>query len=342
MNLEERAKRKAKKWLKTIDEVQGVAVGEKVVGGQSTGRLAIVVFVNKKKPVAECAVIVPEMIKGVETDVVETGEFNALKTASAFASQPPSGSLPTPVFLTLPEAAASTDVADHRKRHRPVCCGISIAHKDVTAGTLGSWVRDSDGNIRGLSNAHVLANTNRGKLGDCILQPGPYDGGKVSKEYVVGTLHKTIPIRMNKRLGLFCRIARFFGYGSAQNFVDAALFIPTVPIDFRYLNGPALPIEWRDAIPGDKVFKIGRTTGYTEGKCLYVGATVTVNYGSEGTATFNDLDIFDVQSAGGDSGSSFCGREGEPVFSLLFAGSTTHTLGCARRNVKALLGVDVI
>ena len=63
-------------------------------------------------------------------------------------------------------------------RERPCPGGISAGHVDITAGTLGAWVKDkaNDQPVI-LSNNHVLANSNQAALGDAIVQPGPVDGG---------------------------------------------------------------------------------------------------------------------------------------------------------------------
>lgn len=64
---------------------------------------------------------------------------------------------------------------------RPKPCGVSVGHHAIRAGTLGCLARkhgDEDG-IYILSNNHVLADGDRGKIGDLILEPAPDDGGKL-------------------------------------------------------------------------------------------------------------------------------------------------------------------
>ena len=66
-----------------------------------------------------------------------------------------------------------------QKKTTPLKIGSSIGHYKITAGTLGGFVRSrDDGSVLILSNNHVLANENKGKKGDAILQPGAIDGGK--------------------------------------------------------------------------------------------------------------------------------------------------------------------
>jgi hypothetical protein len=73
----------------------------------------------------------------------------------------------------------------YQRRRRPIRIGLSVGHYNITAGTLGCFVRrQSDDAIAILSNNHVLADENKGKGGDAILQAGKYDGGTKSKDTV--------------------------------------------------------------------------------------------------------------------------------------------------------------
>ena len=74
-----------------------------------------------------------------------------------------------------PPGDIKTDI-DRTKYIRPAPGGVSIGHKDITAGTLGMLVQDKEtGEILILSNNHILANSNDAKIGDRIMQPGPHD-----------------------------------------------------------------------------------------------------------------------------------------------------------------------
>ena len=138
--------------LMAKENVIGVGVGLKTKGGKPSDTWCMLVLVEKKVAKDKLAKgsLVPEMIDGVPTDVVETGPVEAL------------------AFNT---------------KLRPAQPGFSIGHYNITAGTFGCLVRDlragdDESNIRILSNNHVLANTNAASFGDAILQPGPFDGGE--------------------------------------------------------------------------------------------------------------------------------------------------------------------
>lgn len=69
----------------------------------------------------------------------------------------------------------------YRREHRPPKMGNSVSHIVGNCGTLGCFVKNSQEEIYILGNNHILANLNRAKPGDIILQPGLKDGGNASK-----------------------------------------------------------------------------------------------------------------------------------------------------------------
>src|SRR5204863_5993102 len=125
-------------------------------------------------------------------------------------------------------------------RKRPLLVGLSLGHFRITAGTLGAFVRlRKGGQARVLSNNHVLADENRGKAGDAVLQPGAYDGGTAPRDRV-GTLDT------------FVRLKK-----TGANRVDCALAAldPKVAFDAATLTGvgtlsaaPPPPVEQLDLV----------------------------------------------------------------------------------------------
>jgi hypothetical protein len=145
--------------------VHTVYRGRKQVAGVRTKELAIVFLVEKKKPVGELAdgERLPASVASFPTDVVECEQPKALQ--------------------------------DPTKRHRPAPGGVSYGHVDITAGTLGGWVRRPDALWYALTNAHVGADVNRAARGDANLQPGPIDGGSPGAD-TLGTLDQRVHIHM--------------------------------------------------------------------------------------------------------------------------------------------------
>lgn len=197
---------------------------------------------------------------------------------------------------------------------RPMLIGGSIGHPGVTAGTIGAFVRDGK-EVCILSNNHVLANENMAQAGDVILQRARSDGGR-SPAQNSGTLKRWIP--------LVVRPARNF-VDAAIAAVDAAAIYPTLlrgggsDASDQHLRGLA-------AVQGaESVFKLGRTTGKTQGRVTAIELDdVVVGYGI-GRLRFNN--IIEIESLGpatfcqgGDSGSLIVNEHMEGV-ALLFAGS---------------------
>jgi len=104
-----------------------------------------------------------------------------------------------------------------------------------------------------LSNNHVLANTNAGKPGDLILQPGPFDGGLFPSD-AVATLERFEPIVLTQ----------FAGPG--YNLVDAAVARPQHSRNLTAsIIGAIMPLGVDQARGGTFVIKAGRTTQVTVG-----------------------------------------------------------------------------
>ncbi len=293
--------------------VVATGVGFKQTGAVRTGEVGIVCSVERKVPLAELASsdIVPRTLAGVPTDVVETGPLRLLSAA-------------------------------HRERHRPAPGGVSVGHRDVTAGTFGCVVRRG-GERFVLSNNHVLANTNAAEPGDPVLQPAAYDGGRIPAD-AIGVLERFVPIEMadgpstcvSARLAtrLLNGVARFLGSGARftasstrvpENLVDAAL---ALPLEDSLLAEEVLgigPVTGQTSAQlGMAVRKSGRTTGVTSGEIVQVHVTANVLVGTR-TARFTDQLMAGPMSQGGDSGSLVVDEAGRAV-GLLFAGSDATTL----------------
>jgi hypothetical protein len=312
--------------------VVGVGVGEKVSQGRSTGELSVVVLVRQKVPLVglQPEAVVPREIDGIRTDVVEVGLIRAFQART--------------------------------ERWRPAPGGVSIGHFKITAGTLGCVVRDRTTRDRLiLSNNHVLANSNDASPGDSILQPGPADGGQDGAD-TIARLERFCPIQYNVEpstcgvaesiANLGNALARMFGSNhrleviranaAATNNVDAAV---ARPLDERDILDEILEIGVvSGAVPatlGMQVRKSGRTTGLTSGEISVVDATVSVSYGPERAATFENQIVAGPMSQGGDSGSLVVSGAELKAVGLLFAGSEQSTIINPIQLVLDCLGVDL-
>jgi hypothetical protein len=312
------------------ENVVATGIGYKVKGGERTGTLSIVCSVVEKVPAAQLTrrAIIPQEVGGVPTDVVETGIFRALQ--------------------------ARTD------RWRPAPGGVSIGHKDITAGTLGCLVKDDQGTYI-LSNNHVLANSNAGVPGDAILQPGPIDGGRNPADkiaelarFVTISLPEPAPpsdCPIGRGIASLANLfARAVGSQTrlqavrpqaGENLVDAAL---ARPLNMGDLRGDILDIGTISGVKhgelGMAIRKSGRTSGTTSGEIQQVDVTVDVDYGSGRIGRFTDQLLAGTMSQGGDSGSAVLDSSNNLV-GLLFAGSDTSTIINRIENVFSALQVHL-
>jgi hypothetical protein len=288
-----------------LENIQGVGIGYKLAGESQTNELTTIVYVARKVSANMIAgqALIPQEIGGVEVDVQEIGEINAQ------------------LF---------------NKKVRPAPYGVSVGHYNITAGTLGCLAKPIKSPLKPplyiLSNNHVLADVNKGKAGDAILQPGKYDGGVIPGD-VIAKLTRFVPIDMTGKC----------------NYVDAAiaqtdpkLVVPKTVCKYP-VSDKVVPAKL--TMP---VKKCGRTTQFTRGRITDINFTGWVGYGNAGKALFcNQIVVQSVDakpfSAGGDSGSLIVTDEkaGNPV-GLLFAGSSTHTIANPIAKVLAALSIKIV
>ncbi|WP_233404601.1 hypothetical protein [Actinotalea solisilvae] len=255
---------------------------------------------------------------GPGVDVRRTGRIRAVPGRDAVVAQGVVGApergrsgdapRPRPPVVTA-QAVGETG------RARPLRPGVSIAHADVSAGTLGAFVRVG-GRLHVLSNWHVLVGSPSASVGDAVLQPGPADGGRDPQDRVA-----TLAAYAELRPGVTA-------------LVDAAVALVDegVDVDLAYPIGPVTRVaEVRGA---EEVEKIGRTTGLTRGRVTAIELDdVVVGYGAEmGELSFDDqIEVEGLAtgpfSRGGDSGSLVYLADGDEAagaaVGLLFAGSET-------------------
>jgi hypothetical protein len=232
---------------------------------------------------------------GLAADVRRTGRIRTLAV-----DDDPSRVRPRPPVITARSVGETGRV-------RPLRPGISIAHVDVTAGTLGAFVR-KDGVVHALSNYHVLSGSPQGRVGDAVLQPGPADGGRDPQDRV-GTLAARVDLVPGREATVDCAIA----------LLDDQDVDPTYPVG--RITSTAV------ALGGEQVAKIGRTTAVTRGHVTAIELDdVVVGYGEElGEISFdNQIEVESTGvgpfSRGGDSGSLVYRQDGVAL-GLLFAGS---------------------
>ena len=286
----------------------GVSVG-------SDGKGVVRVFL-----VRAGAASVVKSFEGVAVETQVTGEIKAIDPTAA----PSPGTDPTKRF------------------NRPVPIGVSAGNLNdlvylrtvCTTGTLGARLHGADGHYYALSNNHVFAVENKAQLGDPIIQPGQADNGcRSTSADQIGTLAAIVPLNFSR---------------TGTNTVDAAAgdvgtTSPTVD-NQTPSNGYGTPSSSTVAASvGQSVKKYGRTTVLTHGSVSSINATIKVSYGKGNRATFVNQIVFTGNNGGafsdsGDSGSLIVTETGNNPVALLFAGSTSTTIGSPINNVLTSLG----
>jgi len=296
----------AKKDVLSRANVVAVGHAQERVNDTKNGKETLTALVTQKKPETEIddQDIVPKEVEATKTDIIEVGR---VEIESDYPVRP--GQIET----------ETRDIETNQK-HRPFPQGSSIGHPNITAGTAGLilWKRkekEVGGDTivypepYGYTNNHVAANENKAEIGDPILQPGPYDGGKqIDGEYAVGQLEGYVELK------------------DEGNTVDGAWYsLKDEGMANSFVLGMGVPTEKADVSKGDILRKGNtRTTGYREGEVLMTDARVKVKF-SDGVKEFEDQIITKSISRGGDSGSAVFDKHGKYAGNL-FGGSSKVTI----------------
>jgi hypothetical protein len=205
------------------------------------------------------------------------------------------------------------------------------------SGTLGSLVQDQNSIQYILSNNHVLADVNKAKKGQLIIQPGlvDVDCSKIKSD-AVATFSRTVKIK----------------FGKKPNTIDAAIAaVNSGDVSPDILNIGEIAGTVVTASPGMSVEKMGRTTCFTTGSISAVGVNGTINYSDTGgkkLAKFVNQILIDSSGppdnfgGPGDSGSLIVTQESCPqAVGLLFAGSGDETQTIANPISAVLSGLNV-
>ncbi len=191
-----------------------------------------------------------------------------------------------------------------------------ISKSFCCSGTLGSLVKDSSGLQYILSNNHVLADTDLAAPGENISQPGLVDNNCRPATTVA---HFTVAPHLgtNVDAALAKLVAGTMNSGGSILGIGAP---NSTPVSAKINMGVA---------------KSGRTTGLTCGAVQSVNTSVKVQYqkgcnqGLKFTISYTNQVVVasSTFSAAGDSGSLIVSRSAAHPTALLFAGSSTTTVG---------------
>jgi len=304
--------------------VHAIGVGYKMVNGLPAQDAGLVVRVHVVQKIAPSLLSprdrIPEQIDGIPTDIIESAPAFAIAKAAAAAAV---------------AAPACTD--RRREAQRPLIAGISTAHEDITAGTLGYFCKslrhgDDPRTIYMLSNNHVLANVNMGAPGDRIYQPGPADGGDVASHVANLVRYKTIDLSGN------------------PNKVDCAIASLVPGIEWRPGICSVGKVDGTTAATvGMAVCKHGRTSGFTRGSVTDVNydALIGMDHSNPSVAAlFQDQMRIESPNMtafglGGDSGSLVVQEAKMSAVGLYFAGPPSGQYGVANQISDVLTELEI-
>lgn len=302
------------------DNVVGYGDGKKVVGGTITDKEAKVIFVKEKLPEAQLKPeeVIPKEMNGKPTDVIEIGEVEAL------------------------------DI-DRTERMRPCEAGMSIGHKDITAGTFGGVVRKKvmryDTKCKKVEAPNWLRWLVDKMTGGKILTTEDI-GVEEERRLIISNNHVLAATQLvgdPSRVGdeilqpgpidggkldtdVIATLYEVIPLDEFENTMDVALALPIHDQDIKEgIVEIGVPQGVNDNIKyGQMVQKSGRTTGRKSAKVITTGTTIYVNFG-EKRLQFNNQIVSECISAGGDSGSLVLDDK-KNVVGLLFAGSDKATI----------------
>ena len=299
------------------NNVTGLDIGYKYVGGQRTDDIVVRIHVREKIPetALEAAQVFPRDIDGIPVDIIQA------------------------VYESADESAVVTreTLFQRQRRQSVIQPGLSISHPNVSAGTFGTVVYD---NLTGrpcmLSNWHVIVGSNNASPGDDIIQPGFADGGRLPQDRV-GQLERSIL--------------------NAEGDAAIAVIDLTSgrSLDLTQYETGVTVQSARMAKIGDILGKSGRTTGVTQGRVDGFGAyTIPYSVGARTIQGFKIVPVIDGNpnndeiSSGGDSGSIWYDSDTHEGIGLHFAGETSpnprqeHAISCHLPIVLDALNISLM
>lgn len=283
-----RAKRYWAPRLRRLANVVGVGIGAELVGGDSTGRSCLRVYVERKVELGQLRPgdRIPERLP------VPRGNGNGFEV----------------------EREVAVDVIDagpiraHGKV-RPLKMGHECTREPprfFRSGTMGAIVEDQHGRRYLLSNNHVLANLNRADTGDPVFQPDAMDSDRV------GELARWVPLRRRGPNRVDAALARLGAVPERGTWVDG----------FGAVREVARRIP-----PNARVLLRGAAQRKERGRVVDHDWRGVIDYGRGGRMEFDDLFVIDALTSTGDSGALVFTRT-RRALGLVIGGNALYTFCC--------------
>lgn len=296
--------KRVRHWLKH-GSIQGFGIGRKMTAGKVTQRLALRVYVDRKRPIAALgkravrpSVKVPWASTPVLTDVIEIGTMR-LHTNGG--------------------------------KVRPAIPGYGIGVGD-RYGTLGCVVKckGAEG-LYLLTSGHVIAVNGVAGMGTAIMQPAARDGGTLPADRL-GRLQASVPIDFAPT-----------GYPNRCDAAIAHFDSPVnATPDIRILGRPTGVSQL--IVEGMGIQKTGYTTDCTHGVVQDAHFVLAIAYptatGGTRRVGFRDMVLCSHYADAGDSGAAILNVRRELV-GLHFSGSESASVFCRISYVFSALGLEL-
>lgn len=263
----------------------GVAIARKEVGGRTTDTLSITVYVRNKRADVSAEELVPPVIGGFPTDVVEEDKrrFELLAT-------------------------------DPFAQHDPLFGGIAIATWELPRdyGSIGCFIHTTGSPNVGIAEGDYLLTCQHVLVGAVpddhrVIQPS-YEGDEPPDKYFCGNW-----VAGYQTADSDCAIVRVI-WRSFENEVPNYPWWP----GRRSIKGVGM------AAPGDEVYKYGATTKFTKGVVDRVNYTSPEGTRTHVVLIRSEKGPADVWIAEGDSGSVAIRQDDDFVVALNFGGDPDH------------------
>jgi hypothetical protein len=259
---------------------------------------------------------------------VSQADTTASGTATVTVVPDNANALPIPVELGS-TGSNFKDFVNNTTKNTITCCG----------GTLGSLVTRG-GTQYILSNTHVLARSDAASIGDAIVQPGLIDTPTCTTAgtTTVANLSQFFNLQTSPTPNIDAAIAQVVA-GKVDPagkivYLGATTDSNGVPVAEAPQGGSGLPTS--SVSVGRPVAKSGRSTGLTcstvEATTISTSVDYTVNCDGTGTKFtvnyVNQIGVIGGDFSGeGDSGSLIVTQDTATPVALLYAGSSTDTVG---------------
>lgn len=300
--------------------IVAVGNGNKEVNGVNTNIPGLVFFVKKKVStnLLNPLMIIPKRINGVITDVLEEGEGKAERTYY-------NKSYLKAFYKSMPALGGG-------------CLSIDVSEDKMYISTLGYTVteRRTRESIYFLASAHFLDIKGGFRLGKQVNYSRGVNNDN-EEIWLLGLMRKIVPIKYsNKFIPITYNLSDAgIGYVGVNN---------SKTKEFIYsglMNGKFVK-DIEKIKKGDVIYKVGVSTGYTEGIVKSLNAIAKFSDRSNREYYMKDQIVVEMRANEGDSGSLGINKKNDKAFGMLNGGDANYSYFSDIFNVFKELDIELL